>query len=201
VDETQTEQQKAAAKKSAGAVTPTDASEAGKRSKPRKPARAKVVEEAARRYFAAISARDPDAMAACFRPDGIDDIVPLGVFRGPGEVRDLFTEFFAAIPDAEMVVQRVVADREIAAVEYRLAGTFQGGPFQGIEPTGKRIEIRGTDLVEIDDEGKIIRNTGYYDGAAFARQIGMLPRQNSQAERAMTMAFNAATGLRARLGR
>ncbi len=135
------------------------------------------------------------------RPDGIDDVVPLGVFRGPDEVRRLFTEIFAAMPDGTMTVTRLFADHETAAVEYRMEGTFSGAPFQGIEPTGKRVEIRGFDCLEIDDEGKISRNTGYYDGAAFARAIGMLPPQNSGAEKAMTAAFNAVTKVRARAGR
>jgi len=172
----------------------------GARATPRKSARVKAVEAAGQSYFDAISARDPEAMAAHFHPDGIEDIVPLGVFRGPGEVRELFTELFAAMPDAEMVVKRIVADDEVAAVEYRLTGTFSGGPFQGIEPTGKRVEIRGFDSLEIDEEGKITRNTGYYDGAAFARAIGMLPPQDSGAEKVMTAGFNAVTKLRARIG-
>ena len=198
--ETNTEQEKDAA----GAEVPAQGSEpatAKKPSKPRKPSRAKVVAAAGQSYFDAISARDPDAMAAHFHPDGIEDIVPLGVFRGPAEVRKLFTELFAAIPDAEMQVKRIVADQKVAAVEYRLTGTFTGGPFQGIDPTGKRVDIRGFDCLEIDEDGKITRNTGYYDGAAFARAIGMLPPQDSGAEKAMTAAFNGVTKLRAKIGR
>ena len=77
-----------------------------------------------------------------------------------------------------------------------MAGTFDGAAFQGIEPTGKRVELRGFDLLEIDEDGKITRNTGYYDGADFARQIGMLPPQDSGAERAMRSGFNAVTKIR-----
>jgi len=85
--DTKTETEKQAPEESAGAKKPA---------KPRKAARAKAVEEAGRSYFDAISARDPDAMASHFHPQGIEDIVPLGVFRGPAEVRALFTELFAA---------------------------------------------------------------------------------------------------------
>lgn len=164
--------------------------------KPRRSTRVKAVEEAARSYFAALSARDPEGMASHFHASGIEDIVPLGVFRGPAEVREIFKEMFAAMPDVETTVTRVVADHEAAGVEWRMAGTFDGGPFQGIEPTGKRVELRGFDLLEIDEDGKITRNTGYYDGADFARQIGMLPPQDSGAERAMRTGFNALTKLR-----
>jgi steroid delta-isomerase-like uncharacterized protein len=167
-----------------------------KPAKPRRSARVKAVEEAARGYFAALSARDAESMASCFTADGIEDIVPLGVFRGPGEVRTVFKELFAALPDVETTVTRVVADHEAAGVEWRMAGTFEGGSFQGIEPTGKRVQLRGFDLLEIDEDGKISRNTGYYDGADFARQIGLLPPQDSGAERVMRSGFNAITKLR-----
>jgi hypothetical protein len=70
-------------------------------------------------------------------------------------------------------------------------------PFQGIRPTGRRVEIRGADIMEISG-GLIQHNTIYYDGAAFARQIGMLPSQGSRADRALISAFNAKTTLSGR---
>ncbi|HZI92407.1 MAG TPA: ester cyclase [Thermoleophilaceae bacterium] len=164
--------------------------------KPRRSARVKAVEEVARGYFAAIASRDPQAVVAFFRSDGIDDIVPVGVFRGPAEVRGFFAELFAAVPDLETTVTRVVADHDAAGVEWRMAGTFDGAVFQGIEPTGGHVELRGFDLLEIDEDGKITSNTGYYDGAELARQIGMLPSQDSGADRAMRTGFNALTKLR-----
>ena len=169
---------------------------AKKPAKPRRSARVKAVEEAARTYFEAVTARDPDAMAACWHPDGVEDIIPQGVFRGPDAVRNLFGELFRAFPDFEFTVTRITADHEVAAVQWRATGTFTGARFEGIEPTGRRIELRGTDCLEIDDEGRITRNTAAYDGAAFARGIGMLPAENSGAEKAMRSAFNAVTKLR-----
>ncbi len=76
-----------------------------------------------------------------------------------------------------------------------MTGTFTGAPFQGIEPTGRTVQLRGVDLIEIAD-GKNVTNTAYYDGMAFARGAGMLPPQDSGAERAMKSALNAATKLR-----
>ncbi len=63
---------------------------AKKPAKPRKSARVKAVEEVANSYFGAVSARDPDGMAEHWHPEGVEDIVPLGVFRGPEGVRTLF---------------------------------------------------------------------------------------------------------------
>ena len=181
-------------------MTPTTAEKkpaaAKKPAKPRRSARVKAVEEAAQKYFDAVTARDPAAMADCWHADGVEDIIPLGVFRGPEAVKALFTELFTAFPDFEFTVTRITADHEVAAVQWRATGTFTGGPFQGLDPNGRRIELRGTDCVEIDEEGRITRNTAAYDGMGFARGLGLLPPENSGAEKAMRGAFNAVTKLR-----
>jgi steroid delta-isomerase-like uncharacterized protein len=155
----------------------------------------KAVEAHARSYFDAIAARDPRAIGEHWHEDGVDDIVPLGVKRGRREIEEFFRELFAATPDLETTVTRVVAGEKQAAVEWRMRGTFDGAPFQGIEPTGRPVEMRGLDMLEVED-GKLRSITGYYDGAEYARQIGMLPPQDSGAERAMASAFNAVTKLR-----
>lgn len=58
--------------------------------------------------------------------------------------------------------------------------------------------MRGCDVMKFDD-GKLKSNTIYHDGLAFARQIGMLPREGSPADKAITTAFNASTDVKARL--
>ena len=183
--------------KSDTAVADPRAKQPAKRpARPRRATRVKKVKETAASYFDALGARDPDAVAGHWHANGVDDIVPLGVFRGPDAVRALFREMFAAMPDMEVTVSRITADDEVAAVQWRAGGTFTGAPFQGIEPTGRRIELRGTDCLEIDEDGVITRNTGIYDGAAFARGVGLLPAEDSRAERAMRSTFNAVTKVR-----
>jgi hypothetical protein len=65
----------------------------------------------------------------------------------------------------------------------------------GIEPSGKRVEIRGMDLFELED-GKLVSNTSYFDSMSIARQIGMLPADGSGTDRAMKSAFNTMTKVR-----
>jgi steroid delta-isomerase-like uncharacterized protein len=153
------------------------------------------VEERIRGVFDAIARRDADAIGEHWHEDGIDEVVPIGIFRGRGEIVGLFREMFAAVPDLETTLTRVVAKDRFAAAEWRLVGNFTGSPFRGIDPTGRRVELRGVNLFEVED-GQIVGNTAYYDGAAFARQVGMLPAQDSGAERAILTAFNAVTKVR-----
>jgi steroid delta-isomerase-like uncharacterized protein len=152
-------------------------------------------EQVARSYFQAVAERDAQKMASHWHPEGVDDLVAFGIFRGPDEIRAFFDELFAAIPDSEMIVDRVVADERHAAVQWRLHGTFSGGRFQGLDAVGKRVEMRGCDVLEIED-GLITRNTAYSDGLEFARQIGMLPPQGSGVEKALYGAFNGMNRLR-----
>lgn len=136
-------------------------------------------------------ARDPDRIVAHAHPDDyLEDFVAIGEFRGRAAVRGFFAEMFAAFPDFEFAVERVVADEGAVAVKWHAEGTFSGGRFQGITPTGARVRIRGCDFFEIDD-GQIRRNTIFYDGASFARQIGMLPPKDSLTDKAILRLFNA----------
>jgi steroid delta-isomerase-like uncharacterized protein len=150
--------------------------------------------EVARAAFDAVSAKDPEGIVATGAPGYVDDFVAIGQVRGQQAIRAFFSELFAAFPDFEITVDRIVADETSAVVQWRATGTFTGGPFQGILPTGRQAEIRGADIMEISG-GLIQHNTIYYDGATFARQIGMLPAQGSAADRALIAAFNAKTKL------
>jgi steroid delta-isomerase-like uncharacterized protein len=177
---------------------PTDGGDApAAEAKParRRISRRKAVEAHARSYFEALANRDAEAMAGHWGTEGVDDIVPLGPLRGQEEQKAFFRELFAAVPDLETTVTRVVAGEREAAVEWRMAGTFSGAPFQGVDPTGKPLDMRGVDLLEIED-GAIVAITAYYDGMSFARQIGLMPPRDSSAEQAMKSAFNAATRVR-----
>jgi steroid delta-isomerase-like uncharacterized protein len=152
-------------------------------------------EETVRAYFDAVAARDPDAMVQYWSEDGIEEILPVGILRGPEEIKGYFSELFAAIPDFELSVERTLAQDQNVLVQWRASGTFDGGPLMGVDATGRRIELRGLDWLEVDGE-KISRNTAFADGAALARGMGMLPPQGSAAEKTMFSAFNAFTKAR-----
>jgi steroid delta-isomerase-like uncharacterized protein len=185
------------AEKTADGATDQATAEVKTESKPQRKriTRRKAVEERVRAYFEAMNRRDPRAMASHWREDGVEDIVAVGLLRGRDELRDYFASLFAAMPDATTTITRLVAGEQSCAVEWRLEATLDGAPFMGIDPTGKHIEIRGFDLFELED-GELVSNTAYFDGASVARQIGMLPADGSGADRAMKSAFNAVTKLR-----
>ena len=149
--------------------------------------------------------RDLSKKSEWWSDDSVDHFVALGISaRGEEELTAFFREFLDAVPDARMDVENVVADdaTRYATVQWHCTGTTSGKPFSGVEPPpGKRIDILGCDVFQLDEQGRVLVNTVYYDGAEFARQIGMLPPRDSALDKATVAAFNAATRLRARLKR
>jgi predicted ester cyclase len=127
--------------------------------------------EVARAYFAAVAAKDPDAMVVCWEPGGVDRLVEL------------------------------VAEAPRAAVRWRSRGTFDGtAKFEGVAPTGAELEFEGIDMVEVRD-GKIRSLHAYLNGMEMARQMGVMPKAGSLEDRAMLAAVNARTAARDRLRR
>lgn len=116
------------------------------------------------------------------------------------EVLAWFRGLFDAVPDLHMEVEDVVVagepGRERVTVRWHITGTFSGAPYVGIEPTGRPIDVRGMDLMYVED-GRVAANHIYYDQLSFARQIGMLPPEGSTGDRLMTSAFNLVTKGRA----
>jgi steroid delta-isomerase-like uncharacterized protein len=116
------------------------------------------------------------------------------------EVVAWFRGFFDAVPDLHMEVEDVAVagepGRERVTVRWHVTGTFSGAPYMGIEPTGRPVDLRGMDFIDVED-GRVAGNNVYYDQLAFARQIGMLPAEGTVADRLMTAGFNLATKARA----
>jgi steroid delta-isomerase-like uncharacterized protein len=133
--------------------------------------------------------------------ESVDHFLAAGkTVRGAQALTQWFRDLFEAVPDWRIEIQNAFDDGDRqAVVEWRGSGTFSGAPFLDIEPTGKQVELRGVDVFRFDENGKVETNTVYYDGAEFARQIGMLPPRDSSVDRGMLAAFNAGTRLKQRL--
>jgi glyoxylase-like metal-dependent hydrolase (beta-lactamase superfamily II)/predicted ester cyclase len=157
-------------------------------------------ESVARRYFAAIDARELEDALALWADGGREHVRGQVDVQAPDGVREFIGALMAAIPDLSMQVLSTTTEADRCGVHWRLTGTFAGpGQLSGIAATGQRVELEGFDLLRVRD-GLIQSNDAFSDTATFARQIGMLPAQGSSAEQRIAGAFNAKTRLSARLG-
>jgi steroid delta-isomerase-like uncharacterized protein len=123
---------------------------------------------------ALLNAGDIDAaMNTMFAVDAVDHDPAPG--QGPGRegFRSFFQTLAIAFPDAHLEPQTMVADDEQVAFAYTLTGTHKGD-FQGIAPTGKRIEVRGLQIGRFEG-GQIVERWGSTDELGIMAQLGAAP--------------------------
>jgi steroid delta-isomerase-like uncharacterized protein len=149
--------------------------------------------------FAQLNTRDPTPLRR-FWTDQTVQRFPDKTCRGADEIAAYFEVVFTALPDFDMQVVDLIEQGDHVFVQWHLRGTHSGGPFQGIEATGKRIELDGMDHFVMRD-GKTLSNFIVYDQLQFARQIGFLPDDGSAGDRAAKTAFNGRNRLLRRFGR
>jgi len=158
-------------------------------------------ETVARAYFDAVAARDIEAMAACWEPGALDVIHGVVEMRVPEDLHAWFGNLFAAFPDFSFAVLDVLTAGDKAAVRWHATGRFDGtARFEGLDANGASVDLQGCDVLTVQD-GRIVRNDAYMNGAEMARQLGALPPAGSAPEKAMTAALNLKTRLLARLRR
>ena len=83
-------------------------------------------EGVARRYFAAIDARDLEAAVACWAEGGRDNVHGRVDVLAPEGIREFIGELIEAVPDLRMEVVSSTSEGDRCGVHWRLRGTFAG---------------------------------------------------------------------------
>ena len=117
---------------------------------------------------AALNAHDLPACAALFSNDA-RLVAATGRVLDREGMRRLVEGTFRALPDASIRVDRWIIDGEMVVTEEVLAGTHQG-PFAGLAPSGKRVEIPMVHVTRVCDD-RIVERVTYHDTAAILRQL------------------------------
>jgi glyoxylase-like metal-dependent hydrolase (beta-lactamase superfamily II)/ketosteroid isomerase-like protein len=154
-------------------------------------------ESVARRYFELIGEHDVEAAVALWAPGGTENVRGQIVTSAPEGVREYIGGLVGAMPDMKMEIVETTAEGERCAVQWRMHGTFAGpNAMNGVAPTGDPIQLEGVDVLTVRD-GLIQSNEAFPDALGFARQIGLMPGQDTTAEQRLMGAFN----LKTRVGR
>lgn len=150
-------------------------------------------EAVARRYFEAIDARDVEAAVAMWAEGGREHVRGQVDVLAPEGVREFIGSLIEAMPDMKMEVVETTTEGERCAVRWTITGTFAGpGSMSGVKPTGHPLKLEGLDVLTVRDN-KIQANDAFTDGMTVARQIGLMPLQDTPAEIGLRGAFNAKT--------
>jgi steroid delta-isomerase-like uncharacterized protein len=130
------------------------------------------------RYVELYNAGDLDACMELYAENAVQRMHD-GVFEGVSEIQERLARDLTAFPDAAYAVESFVEQGDAFADEWTFTGT-QTGPLllpdgTQVPPTGRRVEIKGMELVELRD-GKIVVDNLYYDMMAAVIQLGLVPQ-------------------------
>lgn len=116
-------------------------------------------------------ALDWDAIREVLHPDyvytGPDGTRVPGVEAGLAAGWSSFADSF---PDGDYEITGVYADEDSVVTEFRFTGTHSGD-FEGIAPTGRRVEIDFCNVMRLRD-GKVLAERDYLDTQGLAAQLG-----------------------------
>lgn len=139
-------------------------------------------EELARDCFAWANGDASKAEAMADTLDVYNPGLPGGEVHSREEWAQYRDQIEAGFPDVHFGIDALVAEDDIAMVEFRITGTHER-EFQGLPPTGREMEILGVDVLDIED-GKVTEWRTYYDredlkaqmGLTFPEIIGQMPK-------------------------
>jgi len=122
-----------------------------------------------------INAGNVDAAVESFAQDAVDHDPAPGQDSGREGFKTFWATLTSAFPDAHLEARHVVADEEHVVVAYTLTGTHEG-EFEGIAPTGRKIEVNGIQIGRFED-GKIVERWGSSDELGLLKQLGADPTE------------------------
>lgn len=128
------------------------------------------------RYTDLINAHDADGIGALFAEDGVFT-EPAGEFRGREAIVGYWRGMLEAFPDMKVRDDFKAEARDSAFNEWSVGGTHSGPletPEGTIPATGKRVTLRGCDIVAVRD-GRIYEQRAYYDQLSLMTQLGLVP--------------------------
>lgn len=111
-----------------------------------------------------------DRLDEVFGTNVVDHDPAPGQASGVQGIKDFWTQFLTAFPDLKIQPEALVADEQHVTVVLTVSGTHQG-TFQGLEPTGQQIQVRGIQVGRFED-GKIVERWGATDEAGMMKQLG-----------------------------
>lgn len=119
-----------------------------------------------------LAQHDAPALAADHTLDGTVVSPTGGVLEGRAEIERIYRVWFTAFPDLVFTTEMLLVDGNRVALLCRITGTH-AGEFFGMSPTGRRIEVAGAFIYELED-GKIAHERRVLDFTGVLVQVGVL---------------------------
>jgi predicted ester cyclase len=113
------------------------------------------------------------AMDEIAAPTFVNHSAPPGMSSDREGVKQITLLFRQAFPDGVMTVEDMLAEGDLVATHKTFRGTHQG-PFMGLAPTAKQVEIGLIDIVRVVD-GRVTEHWNAVDNLGLLQQLGVFP--------------------------
>ena len=104
-----------------------------------------------------------------FSPDFIGHEMPPGSPRGPEGIRQFYGGIRSGLPDVQLAVEDMIAERDRVVVRWRARASHRGD-FLGIPATGKAVSFTGIAIYRLA-KGKIVERWVEVDLLGLTRQL------------------------------
>ncbi len=127
-----------------------------------------------KRSLDAFNSNDMEGWLSAYTDDIVYEDVAMGkTSHGKGELRTFTAGTHAMSPDVKIEGKSLFGSGDWAAAEWVMSGTHTGKTPE-LPPTGKKFSLLGSSIMQIRD-GKISRQTDYWNMTSFLQQVGILP--------------------------
>jgi steroid delta-isomerase-like uncharacterized protein len=111
-------------------------------------------------------------------------------------VRAFYAGLLQALPGLRLDVQRRHVSVDAVVLEVIVRGEHLG-PWRGLPPTGRQVELPLCGIFTFDEEERLAGERAYYDRATLLRQLGVFHEPESMLGRIGTVAMHPYTMVRA----
>ena len=125
-------------------------------------------------YEAAWASHDVEKIASFYTNDCIYEDVASGIVRnGKEELKTFLNNILTAFPDLKIEIKSYFVAGDRIGSEWIMTGT-RSGPSPYLPGAKKKFSIRGASITELQN-GKIKRNSDYWNMTSYLRQVGLMP--------------------------
>ena len=124
-------------------------------------------------YMEVVNKGNYDLMDQLCTADFIEHEALPGVEQNLAGVKQFFKMYRAAFPDLKFQIEQIFAKDDKVVTYITITGTHKGD-FMGHAATGKKINLKGIDIVRFVD-GKAAEHWGVTDTMTMMHQIGAIP--------------------------
>jgi ketosteroid isomerase-like protein len=123
-------------------------------------------------------ARDLDTLMSGYADDAEVTLPGMPAFTGKDAIATVWQMYWAAFPDEHPLSIRHLVDGTTVVTEF-VAEATHTGPLplptgDTLQPTGRTVVTRGTAVQDAVGD-KLVKQTFYFDNAAFMQQLGLIP--------------------------